>query len=141
MAGRALVGDLFAGPRDGSEECGVVLYTEQLDEPVSQHLELCDKVTLWTWQSEQLRDLERNFARLQRLAPTMSKLLGCYMWDFAAARPMPLDLMQHQCELGLGWLNDGAIDGMIFLASPICDLELEAVEWTRQWIMQLRSDR
>ncbi len=115
----------------------VVLYTEQLDEPVSQHLQLCGKVTLWTWQAEQLRDLERNFARLQLLAPTMGKLLGCYMWDFAAARPMPLDLMQHQCELGLRWLKDGAIEGMIFLASSICDLELEAVEWTRRLIKQI----
>jgi hypothetical protein len=115
----------------------VVLYTEQLDEPVSEHLQLCDKVTLWTWRADQLRDLERNFAQLKRLAPSIGKLLGSYMWDFAAARPMPLDLMQHQCELGLHWLKEGAIEGMIFLGSPICDLGLDAVDWTRQWLVQL----
>jgi hypothetical protein len=114
-----------------------VLYTEQLDEPVLEHLQLCDKVTLWTWRADQLRDLEPNFAQLQRLAPSIGKLLGNYMWDFAAARPMPLDLMQHQCELGLRWLKEGAIEGMIFLGSPICDLGLDAVNWTRQWLVQL----
>ena len=50
---------------------------------------------------------------------------------------MPLDLMRHQCELGLRWLRQGRIEGMIFLASCLCDLELEAVEWTRNWIAQV----
>ena len=30
--------------------------------------------------------------------------------------------------------RQGRIDGMIFLASCLCDLGLEAVEWTRAWI-------
>lgn len=29
---------------------------------------------------------------------------------------------------------------MIFLASPICDLEFEAVEWTRQWIDRMGEE-
>jgi hypothetical protein len=49
---------------------------------------------------------------------------------------MPLDLMQHQCELGLRWLRQGRIGGMIFLASCLCDLDLEAVMWTRDWLSQ-----
>ena len=59
------------------------------------------------------------------------------MYDYGSRKPMPVDLMQHQCELGLQWLRDGRIDGMIFLASCICDLELEAVEWTREWIQEV----
>jgi len=45
--------------------------------------------------------------------------------------------MRHQCELGLQWLKLGRIEGMIFLATKICDLDLEAVEWTRQWMAQV----
>ena len=44
---------------------------------------------------------------------------------------------QEQCELGLEWLKQGRIDGMIFLASCICDLDLETVEWTRKWIQKV----
>ncbi len=50
---------------------------------------------------------------------------------------MPLDLMKKQCELGRKWLKEGRIEGMIFLASNVCDLELETVEWTRKWIAEV----
>lgn len=60
--------------------------------------------------------------------------LGCYMWDFGSKKPMPLELMKHQCDLGLKWLKAGRIEGMIFLATNVCDLPLESVEWTREWI-------
>ena len=53
------------------------------------------------------------------------------MWDYGAKRPMPVNLMEKQCETGLQWLQEGRIEGMIFLASCICDLGLETVEWTR----------
>lgn len=115
----------------------VVLYEHQLDLPVGAHLEQCDVVTYWTWWAERLRDLERNFERAERLAPKCRKVLGCYMWDYGNGKPMPVDLMEHQCELGLKWLEEGRIEGMIFLASCICDLGLEAVEWTRQWIQEV----
>ena len=115
----------------------VVLYEHQLDLPVSAHLEQCDVVTYWTWWSERLADLEENFERAERLAPTCRRVLGCYMWDYGNGKPMPVDLMEHQCRLGLEWLRQGRIDGMIFLASCICDLGLDAVEWSRQWIQEV----
>ena len=118
----------------------VVLYNHQLEHPVGGHLAVCDVVTFWTWTSEQLASLERNFERVEQLAPTRRKVLGCYMYDYGNGKPMPLDLMKHQCELGLGWLRDGRIEGMIFLASCICDLELETVEWTRGWIREVGDE-
>ena len=62
------------------------------------------------------------------------------MYDYGNRQPMPVDLMQHQCEIGLQWLRDDRIDGMIFLASCICDLELETVEWTREWIQTVGDE-
>jgi len=115
----------------------VVLYTHQLHLPVKEHLKLCDVVTLWTWKASDLEALEDNFGKLEAIAPRMRKVLGCYMWDYGAGKPMPVDRMLHQCELGLEWLQEGSIEGMIFLASCICDLELETVEWTRRWIDQV----
>ena len=38
---------------------------------------------------------------------------------------------------GLEWLRQGRIEGMVFLASCICDMGLETVEWTRQWIAEV----
>ena len=112
----------------------VVLYGHQLELPIREHLALCDKVNFWTWEARDLQHLERDFAIVEDMAPAAGKMLGCYMWDYGQKAPMPLELMQRQCDMGLQWLHEGRIDGMVFLASCICDLELEAVEWTRQWI-------
>jgi hypothetical protein len=117
----------------------VVLYQHQLDFPVEQHLAYCDKITFWTWKSEDLRDLVRNFERLEKLAHTHGKLLGCYLWDYGNRAPMPLDRMKLQCRQGLSWLEEGRIEGMIFLASNVCDLDLESVEYTRRWIAEVGS--
>jgi hypothetical protein len=115
----------------------VVLYDHQLHLPVQEHLRRCDVVSFWTWEARHLADLEANFARAEALAPGKRMVLGCYMWDYGAKQPMPLELMQKQCEIGLRWLREGRIEGMIFLASCICDIELETVEWTRRWIAEV----
>ncbi len=115
----------------------VVLYTHQLDRPVAEHLKLCDKVTLWTWRSADLKDLEANMDRLDRVAGSCDKLLGLYMYDYGARAEMPVDRMKRQCELGLRWLRAGRIEGMIFLANTVADFDFEAVEWTRRWIARL----
>ncbi len=117
----------------------VVLYQHQLTLPVAEHLEFCDKITFWTWKAQDLTRLESSFDHLEKLAPKHGKLLGCYLWDFGTSRPMPLDMMKKQCELGRRWLEQGRIEGMIFLASNVCDLELETVEWTRRWISEVGS--
>jgi hypothetical protein len=49
--------------------------------------------------------------------------------------------MERQCRIGLDWLRQGRIEGIIFLASCICDLGLEAVEWTREWIGKTGGER
>jgi len=115
----------------------VVLYTHQLDLPVKPLLEYCDKITLWTWRHQDLAQLEQNFRRLEQLAPEHGKLLGLYMWDFGNKGPMPVSWMKRQCELGLSWLREGRLEGLIFLANSVADLELEAVEWSRRWIAEV----
>jgi len=118
-------------------ELFVVLYAHDLGLPVAEYLSEAEVTTFWTWESRDLKALEDNFARFEALAPGARKLLGCYMWDYGASQPMPLDRMAHQCETGLKWLGEGRIEGMIFLASCICDLGLETVEWTRRWIAEV----
>ena len=115
----------------------VVVYQRQLELPIREHLEHCDKITFWTWSSENLDRLEERFALLEKIAPRHGKLLGCYMWDYGNKRPMPVDRMKKQCETGLRWLRQGRIDGMIFLGNTVCDLELDAVEWARAWIAEV----
>ena len=115
----------------------VVLYDHQLEDPVSDYLRQCDVVTFWTWKAVDLQDLKSNFEKAEKLSPKTRKVLGCYMWDYGDKKPLSVAAMEEQCELGLEWLKQGRIDGMIFLASCICDLDLETVEWTRKWIQKV----
>jgi hypothetical protein len=114
----------------------VVIYSHQLDPAIVPLVAEFDAVLFWTWKPERLPQLEPNLARLRELLPGKRVLLGCYMWDFDAGKPMPMELMPFQCDLGLQWLREGAIEGMIFLGTNICDLGIEAVEWTRAWIAE-----
>jgi hypothetical protein len=152
-----IMDDLFVPPRKGSPparydvaaisrfrealhrgvlplDLWVVVYAHQLGWPVQEHLAESDVVTFWTWEAKDVVDLETNFSRLEKLAPAPRKMLGCYLWDYGAQKPMPLRLLQRQCGTGLEWLEKGRVDGLIFLGSNVCDLELDTVEWTRQWI-------
>ncbi len=119
-------------------DLGVTLYVSQLDPRITAHLQQCDVVSLWTWESANLAHLEENLAKFQALMPGKRVLLGLYMWDFSDARkPMPVELMKKQCGLALRWLREGRIEGMIFLATNICDMNLEAVHWSRRWIAEV----
>lgn len=130
-----LSGRLHAAPRP--LDLWVVLYYNQLDQAIAPYLAFCDVVTFWTMPGSQLAHLEANFQRFLDVTPGKRRLLGCYMWNYGEREPMSVRRMRAQCELGLGWLQEGQIEGMIFLASCICDLDLEAVEWTRGWIAEV----
>jgi hypothetical protein len=125
---------------DRTLDLWVVLYQQQLDLPIKEHLALCDVATYWTWWAERIESLEEQYTRFEALAPSCRKVLGIYMWDYGNKKPISLSFMEQQCNIGLRWLKEGRIDGMIFLASCICDLELEAVEWTRAWIQDVGHD-
>lgn len=118
----------------------VVLYDHQLDLPFEPYLSECDVTTFWTWNARDIDKLEANFEKLNRKMPDSRKVLGVYMYDYGESKPMPVEVIGPQCELGLRWLREGRIEGMIFLASCIGDLGLEAVEWSRNWIAKVGDE-
>ena len=80
------------------------------------------------------------------ISPDGSRLLSggfdytVRLWDFGTQKPMPVDLMEKQCETALELLRQGRIGGMIFLSTNICDLDLETVNWTRRWIAKVGDE-
>ncbi len=121
---------------DRTLDLGVTLYAHQLNPAIRRHLELCDLISFWSWTADDLTRLDENFAKYREIAPNKRTLLGIYMWDFGLSKPLPMELMQMQCQTALKWLKAGEIEGMIFLASNICDMKIEAVEWAKKWIAE-----
>jgi hypothetical protein len=122
----------------------VTLYTKRLDPDLTDYLNLIDVVTLWTWETAELANLEANLARLETLAPKSRKLLGCYTAALGKGSPRWTDLkapeMQKQCETGLRWLRAGRLDGIIIYGTAM-DLGWESVEWARDWIARVGDIR
>jgi hypothetical protein len=122
---------------DRTLDLWVVVYDYMMSNSMREHLDLCDVATFWTWKAEQLEHLSENFQRFEQLAERQQKILGCYLYDFGNSQAMPVERMQAQCEFGLALLQTGRIDGLILLASTVCDLELKSVTWTRQWVSEV----
>ena len=79
-----------------------------------------------------------NLAALEAVTPKTRRIaLGMYVWDFINRRPVPVPLMQYQCELGLKWLREKRIHDLIFLANTMLDVGLPSVEFARDWIAKV----
>ena len=126
----------------------VTLYSHELlpehprdfgcDPPLADFLDLFDVLTLWTWNSNEMPQLEESLAALEAVAPKSRRIaLGMYLWDFHNDGPVPVELMQHQCELGLKWLKENRIHELIFLANTVLDVGLPSAEFSREWIAKV----
>jgi len=109
----------------------------EIDLPLHVYLDNFDVITLWTRGGNRLENLEEYFERLEEASPGPHKAIGCDFWDFRNRAPVPIRMMEHQCNLGLKWLREGRIREMIFLANTVMDVGLEVVEWTRDWIQDV----
>lgn len=115
----------------------VVVYDHMLDSDVWYYLKYFDVVTLWTWESKNLENLEATFNICKEKIGDKQLLLGLYLYDYGGKKPMSVKRMKYQCEFALEKMKKGQISGMIFLASCICDLNLDAIKWTKDWIKEL----
>jgi len=116
----------------------VTLSTRGLDQPIGEYLELIDAITFWTGETAELADLDQNLTRLEKLAPKSRIMLGCYTPEYDRNRtptwlPMPVETMRHPCELGLRWLREGRIAGIIIYGNFL-DPGWDSAEWAREWI-------
>ena len=49
-------------------------------------------------------------------------------------KPVPLDLMEHQCGLGLQWLKEGRVSDLVILGIAGIDQGNPSAPWMRDWI-------
>jgi hypothetical protein len=116
--------------------------------PLVDSLKHFDVIVLWTWKSEDLRDLEKNLARIEAVKPKETKIaLGIYLWDYTGidenkkadptyrfGKPTPVDLMEYQCNLGLKWLKEGRVGDLVILGNSHLDIGCPSAPWMRDWV-------
>lgn len=112
----------------------LVWYNYQLDYDVADYVDLCDVVTLWTWKGSDLAALDDNITKLVAKTPGKRRLAGCYMWNYGEKKPLTLEEMRYQLDRYEYWIQQDALEGIVFCSNCIADIGLEAVEFTREWI-------
>lgn len=139
-------------------EIWTTIYTREFDRqhkeftdcepPLTEFMKDFDVLVLWTWQSDELRDLEQSLAKLEAVKPKTTRIaLGIYLWDYTGVdeakkadptyrwgKPVPLDLMEHQCSLGLKWLKEGRVCDLVILGNSHLDIGIPSAPWMREWV-------
>ena len=119
----------------------LVWYTYQLDYNVRDYLELCDVITMWTWEGRDLRHLDENLAKVLEKTPDKRHLAGCYMWNYGERKPLTMDQTKYQLDRYYDWMTQGRIEGIILCSNCIADIGLETVEYTRRWISEVGDEQ
>ena len=121
----------------------VVLYSDAngVKPEFKSVLDLCDEVTFWFWRGMNTGSIEDRVSRLRDLIGAEKPvLLGQYMWDFGDKRPMPAATMESQLAQTSRLLAAKAVHGVIFHCTPLVDMNLDAVNVSREWI-RANADR
>jgi hypothetical protein len=112
-----------------------VVYSHQLEDPFwahcRQHVEV---VNLWVWNSRDLVNLEQYIDRARELFPGRPLILGCYLRDYPAHAPMPMDVLQKQWQVVANGVADGRLDGYAILGTVLIESHLRQATWVRDFI-------
>lgn len=104
-------------------------------------LDLSDTVTYWVWRAKDIPNMMECFNRYRKLAPAKPTFLGVYLWDFGGRGEMPEEMIALQLKMGLEMWHRREIEGFVFLCSSICNRDLPAVRYVREWIRRHGKDR
>lgn len=133
--------DSIAGMRDTLHhfpgrklDLWLVWYTMQLDYPVQPYLDLCDVVTLWTWDGSDLFALNENIQKFVDFTPNKRRLAGCYLWNYGENCPLTPEQMQYQLECYERGIERGVLEGIVVCSNCTADLGLDTVEPMQAWI-------
>jgi hypothetical protein len=66
-------------------------------------------------------------------------MLGIYMYDFPNYRMVPLDLMEHQCNVALKLLQEKRIEGIVILGNGLMGMGMQSELWLRDWIKKVKN--
>ncbi|MFA7158037.1 MAG: hypothetical protein WC299_01950 [Kiritimatiellia bacterium] len=111
-----------------------VIYSMNLGIPsLGDYLRELDGVTFWVWEARDIASLEDDFKKAEKLVRDKPILLGIYTYDFGGEKPMPMDMMRHQCALAEKWLEEGRITGVVMHCTCIADFPQPAVQYAYEW--------
>ena len=120
-------------------ELYMVWYTYEVESTRKEVIDLVDGITLWTWNNNELVLLEERFEKIEKMFPDKKKMLGIYLYDFPNHRMVPLDLMEHQCNVALKLLREHRIEGIIIECNATMGMGFKSEAWLRDWLKEVKN--
>jgi hypothetical protein len=134
-----------------SLKLNAVCYTMHFDQDLNPYLPYFDSVSLWTWKTADLKDLDEHVATATRLYQKPLQL-GLYLFPWAdlhgnrkdphfwaralSTEAMPMDILRFQFERARQYLKDGRIEAVHILGSYATgELKTEAARWLADWCL------
>ena len=120
----------------------VTLYEYNLEEipDVKKWLDEFDYITFWVWYGKNLSKLKKYYDDLIKLCPDKKIVAGMFLWNYGDRCPMTVEQMKMQADFYIDMIKQGKLDGIMIVGNPVCDLGLESVDWTREWIQAHKND-
>ncbi len=131
-----LIRDNLPGEYQSVKIWGVTYSMNLNDWGLGNYLNKLDVINLWVWDAQDVVHLTDYVTKVEQLAPGKSIVVGVYLHDYGGEQPMPLDLLQQECETALQLVHAGRIDGMSFLTITD-DPGAQAISWAADWIDQV----
>lgn len=118
-----------------------VLYEHQLEEErLAEYLECFDGVTFWIWQSSNIVNIPQYIERFFALTQNKKRMLGIYLWDYAASKAMDGSLFEEQLKKYFCFLREKSVDGVIFCSNTVGDADLDSNRILKAYISQYGQD-
>ena len=99
-----------------------------------------DGFMFFEWRSTDIPKFREHFELLEAAHPDKKKLMGIYIFDFDGGYPVPVDLMEMQCELALELLKAGRLDGVVVEANSTMGVGFESEKWLRAWMEKHKNE-
>ena len=117
-----------------------VLYGHELKDELIPYLSCFDGITFWFWRTGELENMEATLSHVFELADGKPVMLGAYLYDYAARRPMDPAIFEKQISHYFSLLREGKIEGVIFCSSTVGDADLDANHILKQYVARYGDD-
>lgn len=113
-----------------------VLYAHETEMELEKYLDCFDGVTFWLWTEEQLKDMDTYVEKAFKMAKNKPLMLGIYLWDYSAGKPMNTELYKAQMSKYFELLKSKKIEGIVFCSSTIGDAPLETNKILKEYVSE-----
>jgi len=112
-----------------------VVYSHELDaNQWADFRPFMDVISLWVWEAKNLRYLDEYIEKCRELFPEKPLIMGCYLREYAARAPVPMEMVKHQWETLLRHIQAGTLDGYSILGAVLIDSHQQQANWIRDSI-------